>query len=68
MEGFLDEAGTTHMRQLEALDRVFEKAAEADTASEVSTCFPFTPFTFFLFLSRRVVMMVKISGARLSML
>ncbi|KAL6214260.1 hypothetical protein ACLB2K_013698 [Fragaria x ananassa] len=35
MEGFLDEAGTTHMRQLEALDRVFEKAAEADTASEV---------------------------------
>ncbi|XP_021814265.1 E3 ubiquitin-protein ligase CHIP [Prunus avium] len=35
MEGFLDEAGPTHMRQLEALGRVFEKAAEADTPSEV---------------------------------
>ncbi|XP_062019221.1 E3 ubiquitin-protein ligase CHIP [Rosa rugosa] len=35
MEGFLDEDGTTHMKQLEALGRVFEKAAEADTASEV---------------------------------
>ncbi|KAK9944665.1 hypothetical protein M0R45_010225 [Rubus argutus] len=35
MEGFLDEAGTTHMQQLQALERVFEKAAEADTASEV---------------------------------
>ncbi|CAL9023148.1 unnamed protein product [Prunus brigantina] len=35
MEGFLDEAGPTHMKQLEALGRVFEKAAEADTPSEV---------------------------------
>lgn len=42
MEGFLDEDGTTHMKQLEALGRVFEKAAEADTASEVSACFPLT--------------------------
>ncbi|KAM1031656.1 hypothetical protein ACFX13_036185 [Malus domestica] len=35
MEGFLDEAATTHKKQLEALGRVFEKAAEADTPSEV---------------------------------
>lgn len=48
MEGFLDEAGTTHMKQLRALERVFEKAAEADTASEVSTCFSFTSIHLFL--------------------
>lgn len=48
MEGFLDEAGTTHMKQLEALERVFEKAAEADTESEVSTCFSFTSIHLFL--------------------
>ncbi|KAM5562972.1 hypothetical protein ABKV19_017924 [Rosa sericea] len=35
MEGFLDESGTTNMKQLEALGRVFEKVAEADTESEV---------------------------------
>ncbi|XP_009334273.1 E3 ubiquitin-protein ligase CHIP-like [Pyrus x bretschneideri] len=35
VEGFLDEVATTYMKQLEALGRVFEKAAEADTPSEV---------------------------------
>lgn len=56
MEGFLDEAGPTHMKQLEALGRVFEKAAEADTPSEVSRVhgFLYLPFPFMLFLLRKI--------------
>jgi STIP1 family protein 1 len=35
MEGFVDDATTSHLKQLEALETVFEKAAEDDTPSEV---------------------------------
>ncbi|TKY68724.1 E3 ubiquitin-protein ligase CHIP [Spatholobus suberectus] len=35
MEGFIDDATTSHLEQLEALERVFNKAAEADTPTEV---------------------------------
>ncbi|KAK2352781.1 protein phosphatase 5.2 [Trifolium repens] len=35
MEGFVDDATTSHLKQLEALETVFKKAAEDDTPSEV---------------------------------
>lgn len=35
-EGFLDEASSTHLKQMEALRQVFRKAAEDDTPAEVS--------------------------------
>lgn len=35
MEGFVDEVTTSQSEQLEALERVFNKAAEADTPTEV---------------------------------
>lgn len=35
MEGFVEDATTSHLEQLEALERVFNKAAEADTPTEV---------------------------------
>lgn len=35
MEGFVDDATTSHSEQLEALERVFNTAAEADTPTEV---------------------------------
>ncbi|XP_061370929.1 E3 ubiquitin-protein ligase CHIP [Gastrolobium bilobum] len=35
MEGFVDDATTYHLEQLEALERVFSKAAEDDTPTEV---------------------------------
>ncbi|KAI4356325.1 hypothetical protein L6164_000356 [Bauhinia variegata] len=35
MEGFVDEATTSHTEQLEALGRVFDKASEADNPTEV---------------------------------
>ncbi|KAL2319328.1 hypothetical protein Fmac_028297 [Flemingia macrophylla] len=35
MEGFVDDVTPSHLEQLEALERVFEKAAEADTPTEV---------------------------------
>nr|AFK42413.1 unknown [Lotus japonicus] len=35
MEGFVDDATTTHLKQLEALEGVFNKAAEADIPAEV---------------------------------
>ncbi|KAK9191046.1 hypothetical protein WN943_019657 [Citrus x changshan-huyou] len=34
-EGFLDEASSTHLKQMEALRQVFRKAAEDDTPAEV---------------------------------
>lgn len=37
MEGFVDDATTSHLKQLEALETVFNKAAEADTPAEVCT-------------------------------
>lgn len=36
MEGFVDEAETSHSQRLEALERVFREAAEADMPAEVS--------------------------------
>lgn len=39
MEGFVDDATTTHLKQLEALEGVFNKAAEADIPAEVCTFF-----------------------------
>lgn len=49
MEGFTDEADASHMKQLEDLASVFEKAAEADTPTEVSTflTFPFLSYCFY---------------------
>ncbi|XP_004510222.1 E3 ubiquitin-protein ligase CHIP [Cicer arietinum] len=35
MEGFVDDTTTSHLKQLEALERVFNKAAEDDKPSEV---------------------------------
>ncbi|CAJ2634968.1 unnamed protein product [Trifolium pratense] len=35
MEGFVDDATTSHLKHLEALETVFNKAAEDDTPSEV---------------------------------
>ena len=37
MEGFVDDATTSQSEQLEALERVFNTAAEADTPTEVCT-------------------------------
>lgn len=37
-EGFLDEAGISHMKQLEVLRQVFRKAGEADIPAEVRMC------------------------------
>ena len=37
-EGFVDETAASNGKQLEALERVFQKAAEDDTPSEVRTC------------------------------
>ena len=36
-EGFVDDATNSQMEQLEALERVFNKAAEDDTPAEVCT-------------------------------
>lgn len=74
MEGFLDEAGPTHMKQLEALGRVFEKAAEADTPSEVGRVHGFISsislraFSFKKNLNYHVTMLKKTSGAGLPLL
>lgn len=37
MEGFVDDATAAHLEQLEALGRVFNKAAEDDMPTEVHT-------------------------------
>jgi STIP1 family protein 1 len=46
MEGFVDDATTSHLKQLEALETVFEKAAEDDTPSEVCTSLCFLDYRF----------------------
>lgn len=49
LEGFLDEIPRSNLEQLEALDRVFRIAAEADLPTDVSTVAPLTfpyPFLF----------------------
>jgi STIP1 family protein 1 len=46
MEGFVDDATTSHLKQLEALESVFKKAAEDDTPSEVCTSLCFLDYRF----------------------
>lgn len=67
MEGFVDENAKSNQKQLEALGRVFNKAAEDDTPTEVSIIFPILlhDFTSSQFSSHQLT---KISGARLPLL
>lgn len=46
MEGFVDDATTSHLKQLEAVERVFNKAADDDIPTEVCMCFVFLDYRF----------------------
>lgn len=46
MEGFVDDATTSHLKQLEAVERVFNKAADDDIPTEVCMCLVFLDYRF----------------------
>jgi len=75
-EGFIDDPTTSHSEQLEALEVVFNTAAEADTPTEVCTCiFVFIFINTSLAVPGKIAMfinhtewLVESIGARLFML
>lgn len=71
VEGFLDETTEAYSEQLEALGRVFRKAAEGDTPAEVRIYTKTLTFWILTTLIKQVILLLltlRISGARLSML